>query len=279
VIVLRRFRIRGFHLFLSCLLMFLLVVLYSRFIEPTWLAVTHVTVQLPHLPRAFDGMTVVQLSDIHYPDYLSRDYYRRVVEKANALHPDLIVLTGDYVPHEMNAIATCGQLLGGLHAPFGVYAVLGNHDYWLKPAMITKALRDNGIKVLINQSVPLRRSNACCWLVGVDDEWSGAPDLRKALHGVPENDEKILLVHEPDFADYARTFPFDLQLSGHSHGGQVRFPFIGGVHYPPFAERYPSGYYHVGSLQLYTNRGVGVILPFRLDCRPEITRLTLHSAQ
>lgn len=175
--------------------------------------------------------------------------------RTNELHPDLIVLTGDYVPSSVNAIPAFAQLVGKLHAPLGVVAVLGNHDYWVDAHKITRAMTTQGITVLRNRSIPLLCHRQHIWLVGLDDYWAGSTDMNRALHGVPATETKILLVHEPDFADQAKSYPIDLQLSGHSHGGQVRIPLIGGLHYPPFADHYPIGLVpHRPPANLYQSR-------------------------
>lgn len=268
------------HAFLYCLLLFFLLVMYSRFIEIRWVTVSQVPVQLSHLPSAYNGMQIALLSDLHYPDYMNPQYFERVVRMTNALHPDLVVLAGDYVPGSPDDIEPCAGILGKLHAPMGIYAVFGNHDYWIRSTgKLSRTFAHAGITVLRNKSVPLSQKHARLWLVGLDDFWAGSTNLDAALKDVPRDEEKILLIHEPDFATtYAGKNPtIELQLSGHSHGGQVRLPFIGGVHYPPFSETFPIGLAHSGSLHIYTSRGVGVILPFRLGCRPEITLLILHS--
>ncbi|HEY3379347.1 MAG TPA: metallophosphoesterase [Armatimonadota bacterium] len=269
----RKIRWRLFVLLVLCALF-----LYARFIEPNWVAVERVSLSLPHLPADFNGLRVVQLSDIHYPDSHNPQFFRGVVERVNRLKPDLIVLTGDYISSGRDNIAPCAQMLGGLHAPLGVVAVLGNHDYWTDGREVTRALSANGIRALRNASVALSRGNARLWIVGIDDAWKGFDDFATALHGIPASEAKIVLLHEPDFAVTTARYPVDLQLSGHSHGGQVRLPGIGGLHYPPYSKIYPMGYYHVGALQLYVNRGLGLIVPFRFDCRPEITLLTLQRA-
>jgi hypothetical protein len=139
-------------------------------------------------------------------------------------------------------------------------------------------LRQAGIQVLRNRAVPLERDGKRIWLAGVDDVLAGVDDLDEALRGVPAAEAVILLVHEPDFADQAATYPVDLQLSGHSHGGQVRFPFVGALYLPKLARKYPLGLRHIGRLKLYTNPGVGTLrIPVRWNCPPEVTLIRLRS--
>ncbi|HEY3378218.1 MAG TPA: metallophosphoesterase [Armatimonadota bacterium] len=268
---------------LGVLLLLLAGILDAVVIEPRWVEVHRFEVLLPRLPRAFDGLTVVQLTDIHYKRGLERRYYRRVVEMTNRLHPDLIVLTGDYVTVYWDDVRQCAQLLSGLHAPLGVYAILGNHDYAPGKLPVLQALRAAGITVLVNQSTPMQRGNARLWLVGLDDTMTplARPDLHAALRDVPADDAKILLVHEPDYADVAAHYPIDLQLSGHSHGGMVWLPWLGAPHLPWGAHQYPRGLNHIGALTEYTSRGVGglplIVVPLRFNDRPEITVITLRA--
>jgi hypothetical protein len=132
--------------------------------------------------------------------------------------------------------------------------------------------------VLANRAVPLERGKDRIWLAGVDDVLKGRPDLAMALAGIPASECTILLAHEPDFADEASVMAVDLQLSGHSHGGQIWLPGLGAPWLPPLARRYPRGLYKIRETTLYTNVGLGTIhAPVRLNCPPEITLITLRS--
>ena len=163
-------------------------------------------------------------------------------------------------------------------APHGLWAVLGNHDDGTDPKHVTRALHAENIQVLTNQSEPIERDGARIWLAGVNDVLGGRADLAKTLRLVPVGEAVILLAHEPDFADEAARFPIDLQLSGHSHGGQIRVPLLPPLYLPPMAMKYVWGTYRVGPLALYTTAGLGTIgVPMRLNCPPEITMLTLRS--
>jgi hypothetical protein len=161
----------------------------------------------------------------------------------------------------------------------GVFGVLGNHDAESRPNHITETMRAAGVQVLRNAAFPLERGSARFWIVGLEDALSGTQDLDTALRDVPATEVSVLLVHEPDFADVAAQSPVDLQLSGHSHGGQIRLPLLGPPYLPYMARKYPVGLYSVGNMKLYTNAGLGTIrLPIRLFAPPEITLFTLRAA-
>jgi hypothetical protein len=145
--------------------------------------------------------------------------------------------------------------------------------------MIIHALSSHGIPVLRNRSMPVEQNGSRIWLSGLDSIWEGDPDMDLALRGVPSDELVVLLVHEPDFADEAAYYPVDIQLSGHSHGGQVWIPGIGAPWLPMLARKYPRGLHRIGALTLYTNMGLGTIrLPIRLNCPPEITLFTLRAS-
>jgi predicted MPP superfamily phosphohydrolase len=275
----RRKRIACTLLALACL-----CILYAIFIEARWLQVERVNLHLAKLPPSMDGLRIVHLTDFHYPRSLGDDYFRRVISLTNDLHPDLILMTGDYICRTAEDADGCADLLAGLRVPDGVIGVLGNHDYWTSSVYVTRALRKQGITVLRNQAVAVRRGRDRLWIVGLNDHWQKAADLPKALAGVPAKTEPtILLVHEPDFADIAARKPIDLQLSGHAHGGLVWIPGLGAPRLPPLCRKYPRGLYQVRDMYLYTNRGIGVIpifnIPFRFNARPEITLITLRAGK
>jgi len=167
-------------------------------------------------------------------------------------------------------------LLSRLEAPFGKFAVLGNHDCSAGVEDVTRGFERGGFIVLRNNHAVLEKDNDRLFLIGLDDVLEGKADLPKAVEAIPESGFKILLVHEPDFADYTSRFAIDLQLSGHSHGGQVRFPYFGPLITTRLGRKYPFGLRRVDKLMLYTNRGLGTtLLPLRFLCRPEITIIKL----
>lgn len=252
---------------------------YSIWFEPQWLALESIEMRLQRLPQAFDGFRMVQLSDLHYENATPASTVIAAIEMANQLAPDLIVLTGDYVTNrDRRHLQGMAEVVTQLHAPYGVIGVLGNHDVWSRADRVAQALEAQGITILKNQSIPIERDRSRFWIVGADDVWEHRVDIDRALYGVPEDEAKVLLVHEPDFADVAKQYSIDLQLSGHTHGGQVRLPFLGALKLPRYGHRYPIGLQYADALPVYTSRGVGMIQPaVRFNCRPEVTLFTLRS--
>ena len=256
----------------------------TLFLEPRNLQSRKITISLKRLPEAFDGFRIAQISDIHFGPYMGQAGVHRAVRLARTFHPDLVVLTGDFVSHPWGqpngrvgalSVEPCAHALAELKDSLMI-AVLGNHDHYNGANTVEFGLRERGITVLRNAPFPLERGQDRIWIAGVDDVWVAAADLNLALRGIPRDETTILLAHEPDFADQAARFPIDLQLSGHSHGGQVRIPGLGAPVLPEMAHRYPIGLNRVGKLQVYTNVGLGVINPpVRFNCPPEVTFLTL----
>ncbi len=257
----------------------------TALIEPNRPRIVRQEIALRRWPERLEGFTVALLSDFHYDPYFSVHPLRSAISMVNALHPDLIVLTGDFVsvPFTGNVAAgaaaaePCAQLLRQMQAPYGLWAVMGNHDVFTDSDRVTSLLRAQGIQVLVNQAVPIESKGARFWLAGIDDALAGDADLDATLQKVPTAEATVLLAHEPDYADRVAHYPVDLQLSGHSHGGQVRLPFLRPLYLPALARKYVWGLYQIGELTLYTNAGLGTVdLPIRWNCPPEITLLTLR---
>ena len=260
------------------------------YFESYRLQLKKIEIPLRRLPHQFDGFTIVQVSDFHYEEEFSAIPIRRSVDLVNSLHPDLVVFTGDFVTAPMfrfgrhaalvaaNAVFPCAAVLSGIKAPMGSFAILGNHDAYSNPALVATGLRSHGIPLLKNSCVPIERDGARFWLAGIDDALEGQPDLGAAIKKIPQGEPIILLAHEPDFADEAALTPVDLQLSGHSHGGQIWIPGIGAPWLPSLARNYPRGFYKIENMVLYTNIGIGTIrAPIRINCIPEVTHITLRS--
>lgn len=240
------------------------------------------------LPPAFDGFRIAQISDIHLDEFTEPFFLERVVRHVNDLKPDMVVLTGDFVTHGSltflngrSAARHCGEILSTLTCPLR-FACLGNHDVAVSAPLVIDSLVANGIPVLVDDHVPIERGGSRFWLCGVNDPGTTNPRLDLAIPPEP-NAPVILMAHEPDYADMVLVHPrgrlVDVMLAGHTHGGQIRLPFMGPLVLPPMGKKYAEGLFHLQKMQLYVNRGIGAVgIPFRLNCPPEITMFTLRQA-
>jgi hypothetical protein len=256
---------------------------YVRKVEPEDVEVVPVSLVLPRLDAAFEGYRIAQISDIHADGWMTPGRVLSLVNLVNAEAPDLVAITGDFATYSRfrSLIRHASRLvapLRRLQATDGVVAVLGNHDHKTDARTVRRVLAASGVIELHNAVLTLRRGGESLYLCGVDDLKEGTPRLDRALEGLSEEGAAVLLAHEPDFADEsAATGRFDLQLSGHSHGGQVGVPLLRYPFLPKLSRQYPTGLYRVGDMFLYTNRGLGAHPRFRFNCRPEITVFTLRS--
>ncbi|HWI60383.1 MAG TPA: metallophosphoesterase [Symbiobacteriaceae bacterium] len=224
-----------------------------------------VSVRIPSLPAHLHGFTIGVLSDLHLGPIVSTKYIRAAAASLAAEKPDLVVVVGDLVTEE-RAAAELEYALGPVR---GAFAVPGNWDIG-KPA----ALQSSAVQWLVNRGVEAAPG---LWLAGTDDWLLGEPDLDQAVAGAPEEAVRVLLAHEPQAADRVEArHRVDLVISGHTHGGQIRLPFIGPVLLPAGGRRYVAGLYSSRDCQVYTSRGLGVAhLPVRVLCPPELTLLRL----
>ncbi|MEO6806524.1 MAG: metallophosphoesterase [Edaphobacter sp.] len=260
--------------------------LYSGEIARHEIDIVQRTITIPGLPSPFHGYRIAQISDIHLDEYTEPYFLERIVHQVNSLAPELVLLTGDFITHGSltfiagkHALHRCAEILTTLTAPLR-YAILGNHDVAFNGPLVIESLVAHGTPVLVNQHIPVERASSRLWLCGVDDPGTSHPNLDLAIPTKPDG-PVLLMAHEPDYADDVVAHPrghlVDLMLSGHSHGGQIRLPFLGPLVLPPLGEKYPEGYYRFNQMQLYVNRGIGTVgLPFRLNCPPEITIITLN---
>jgi predicted MPP superfamily phosphohydrolase len=254
---------------------------YAREVETRRVETVHLTLTLPRLAQEFDGYRIVQIGDFHLDDWTRPERLTRIMERVNEQRPDLVVIMGDFASYSARRLDT-GLLVGALRrlsARDGVLAILGNHDYLTDVELVRRCVREGGVTELLNEVHTLERGAAGLHVAGIDDVMEGRSRLDLVLGRLPEDGAAILLAHEPDFADVvAATRRFDLQLSGHSHGGQVRVPLLTRLVLPPFSQRYTSGLHQVGGMTLYTNRGLGTVnARLRFLCRPEITAITLRA--
>ena len=249
--------------------------------------VEEVTISLPTLPRAFDGLRAVVLGDLHVCPSFPSSQLAPALALAQAAKPDLVLLVGDYICDREGDYATdmaaCVRALEPLarSARWGAFAAFGNHDFPAPPDDPPCALwRRGGIKPLLDESVALTNEKESLWLVGLRSAISRPTNVQAVLGALPQDNlPRILLWHEPDRASFAADAGASLMLSGHTHGGQLVLPGVGPLRLPDEGKRYPAGLTYVEGMPLYTTRGVGVLPPrIRLNCPPEVTVLTLRRA-
>jgi predicted MPP superfamily phosphohydrolase len=262
--------------------------LYAGEIARHELDIVQQPIAITNLPSAFQNYRIVQISDMHLEEFTEPSFLEHVVRQVNNLAPDLVLITGDFITHGAftytagaYAANRCAEILSAITCPLR-YGCLGNHDVAAGAHIVMDALDFHGIPILVNQHLPIERNGSRIWVCAVHDPETGAPNLDLTLPTNPDG-PVILMAHEPDYADTVAVHPrghlVDLMLSGHSHGGQVKFPIVGALILPPMGTKYPEGHYRFQQMQLYVNRGLGTVgLPFRLNCPPEITVFTLRTA-
>ncbi|MEG4839370.1 metallophosphoesterase [Microcoleus sp. B9-D4] len=265
------------------------------------LRIEYLTIPIANLPANLSGTKIVQLTDFHYDGVrLSEWLLEEAIAAANEAEPDMIFLTGDFISYDPAPIYGLVQRLKNLQSRVGIYAVLGNHDHYWPGAKteVANALNSVGIRVLYNEAIyPLGSELA---LVGLADFWSGDFAPKPVMASINPAISRIVLSHNPDTAENLQNWRIDLQLSGHTHGGQIVIPGIGPLYawvrkigslipqrigkFIPFVSawdrvvthwEWASGLHQVGSNLLYVNRGLGTYAPGRLFCPPEVTVITL----
>jgi predicted MPP superfamily phosphohydrolase len=235
------------------------------------------TITLPRLSPRLHGLRLVQLTDIHVGNFMKQDKLERYVHVVNDLQPDIVALTGDFIGSSPHFIPACAAALGKIEAREGLFACLGNHDYWVGAHNVADALERAGVRVLRNEAQPLTLKGGSLNIAGVDDPWRGKPDFDRALSMVEANVPTILLCHQPDLFPAGVHRAVDLMLSGHYHGGQTTLQFMGMRLSPAhLISEFVEGHYRQGPSQLYVSRGIGITgPPVRLNAPPEITLLHL----
>jgi predicted MPP superfamily phosphohydrolase len=261
--------------------------LYSAEIARHEIAVLTHTVGIRNLPTAFHNLRVAQISDIHFDEYTEPAFLERVVRHVNSLQPGLVLLTGDFISigplgkaFAFKAVHHCLEILRGLEAPH--FACMGNHDSIIGAPILKPIFQGYGTPMLMNAGLPLERGGDRLWLCGVGEYLTETADLFRTIPPNP-GAPVLLMAHSPDYADTVVAHPrgplVDLMLSGHTHGGQVRVPFLGPMHLPEGGRKYVEGFFHLDRMQLYVNKGIGTVgLPLRLNCPPEIALFTLQPA-
>ena len=251
---------------------------YGRKVEPDAVVVNRLWLRLPRLDPAFEGYRLVQISDIHAGPYMGPDRLNRIVDLVNAERPYIMATPGAFVTDNQTFARTAlGAALRRLSARDGVVAVLGNHDHRFGAEGLRALLAEGDILELSNRVHTVMRGDAALHFCGVDDVLARTDRLDQVIRALPPDGAAILLAHEPDFADLAAsTGRFDLQISGHSHGGQINLPVLVRVVLPPYGRKYTRGLHWIEGMVLYVNRGVGMLtLPMRFRARPEITDFLL----
>ncbi|MEA2165707.1 MAG: uncharacterized protein QOK37_3834 [Thermoanaerobaculia bacterium] len=239
--------------------------------------VTRSEIIIDDLPPTFDGYRIAFLTDTHVASFMRRRFYREVVRQVQRFDPDLLLFGGDFVSFTRHIKLLPEVLLDGLSARDGMFAILGNHDYWAGASEITSILRAHGVRFLTNESVMLAKGNERLALAGIDEVYRGAPDVERAFAGLDTNKPCIAISHHPDIVDLIHGHRIDLLLCGHTHGGQIRFPFFGAVVVPSRHEwTFAAGFHRIGRVLLYVSRGIGAIPPLRILCRPEVATFVLR---
>jgi predicted MPP superfamily phosphohydrolase len=254
------------------------VAVNARYRLPYCPVLERVSIPVPAGHEGLAGSRIGFITDTHVGPFMTPDDLQRAVSMIAAEGPDLVLLGGDYVSESPRYAAPAAKVLGELVpvAPLGCLAVLGNHDISADQAKVTSALEAVGIRVLRNEAVMISAPGGPLWIAGVDETVLGRPDVAKTFAPITAGAAVIALWHGPDHAPRAAAHGAFAQLSGHTHGGQVRLPGIGPVVLPAGGRRYPAGGYEVDGMRLYVARGAGVYRPaVRLNCPPEVTIVSL----
>jgi len=261
------------------------VALWAFFLEPASLRNENHEIRLPNWPAACDGIRIAILADLHVGSpFNGLDKLARIVELTLKARPDLILLAGDYVIHGIigGSKISPEEIADGLRplaAPLGVFAVLGNHDWWTGAPRTQRALGSVGISVLEDSSVLVKRDGCAFRLAGLSDFWEGVRNYRAALENIPPGMPTIVLTHNPDaFPEIPK--PVDLTIAAHTHGGQVYIPLLGRPIVPSkYGQRYAIGHIVEKGRHLFVSSGLGTsIIPVRFLVPPEVSLLTIRRA-
>ena len=264
-------------------LAFVLTGIWTFLIEPNRLVVKEETIQLPNWPTGFENLKIAVLSDLHVGSpFIDAEKLHFIVLQVNAMQPDLIVLLGDFMASESVGKViepeVIAENLKNLRARHGVFAVLGNHDWWYNGQRVRHALEAVSIRVLDDDVMKIERDGQAIWLAGLKDAWTNRTDIDGTLRKVTDESPIIALTHNPDL--FVRIPPrVILTLAGHTHGGQVNFPFFGPIKVPSeYGQRYAVGHIVENNHHLFVTTGIGTsIIPVRFRVPPEIVILTLKA--
>lgn len=249
---------------------------YARFVHPYRLRIGQEVIQLPRQHSGLNGLTIAFVTDTHVGPHFSVSHLSPMIDHLRELKPDILLMGGDYICESPRFMDDAAKALGEMvkTARLGTWGVLGNHDLANVRERIIEPLQSVGIRVLENDAVCVAAEGGEIWIAGIADAMLAKPDLARAFSVIPVDAATIVLWHEPDLAEHTARFAPMLQLSGHTHGGQVRIPGIGAIALPTLGRRYVSGRYMVGDMPLYVSNGIGMYRPpVRLNCLPELTVL------
>jgi predicted MPP superfamily phosphohydrolase len=251
----------------------------ARYVNPYQPVLENVSIPVPADHPGLAGLRIGFITDTHVGPFISADDLRRATDLIAAEQPDLILLGGDYVSESARYTAGAVEVLSLLvhAAPLGGYAVLGNHDLSVSSTRVAEGLRAAGIPVLRNDATAVAFGGDQLWIAGIDETLLGEPRPAETFAQVPPGAATLALWHEPQFAEDAAELGAFCQLSGHTHGGQIRIPGVGPIGLPVHGKRYVMGLEHAAGMPIYTARGVGVYRPpLRFNCPPEVTIVTLE---
>jgi len=252
----------------------------ARYVNPFRPKLERVSIPAPAGTTRLAGLRIGFITDTHVGPFISQDDLARATALIAAEQPDLILLGGDFISESPRYAGPTAEVLGQLvsSAPLGAYAVLGNHDLSVSASRVSAALEDAGIPVLRNDAAAIDLGGEALWIAGIDETLLGHPDPPATFSQIPDGEPAIALWHEPQFAEHAAAQGAFLQLSGHTHGGQIRLPGVGPIGLPVHGKRHVIGLTDADSMPVYTARGVGVYRPpMRFNCPPEVTIITLSA--
>lgn len=245
--------------------------------------IVEINIELEDLGWNFHNFRILNLTDIHLGQWINPEYLDDLIDYANTLNVDLITLTGDYFSYNLDDYyESLENSFKKLKAGYGKFGILGNHDHWMSAEKIRKIFKNSGIIDLSNDVFTLKKGEDYLNICGVDSYTVCADNLDEVIAKMPKNIPSILLAHEPDFAnESSQTGLFDLQISGHSHGGQFIIPKFETTPFRgPNSTKYPVGLYKVGDMIQYTSKGLGTnSFRIRINCKPEITIITLKTTK
>lgn len=270
--------------FLFICVIFITFVFYGSFIEPFKITISHFSFDLTVSNNS--SIKIVLISDLHVGSRGDMKFLSKVVEKINSYYPDLVLIAGDFINYYESEICFL-EPLENLSAKYGVYAVLGNHEYgygWRNKELadsVEKKLESLGVEVLRNENKLVEINKIQFYIVGLDSIWAGEDNLTHAMTGIKEDIPKILLCHNPGVVSLPGTEDFDLILSGHTHGGVVNLPLIGSVFVSTeLRGKGAYGFHEIDGRKIYITRGIGsrigYFFKFRFNSPPEIVIINLH---